>query len=257
MQLRGCLRRSDPRRDGVGSRRDILGEPAAGPAIGPSRRLLPETAPAVLGSRARDRARGGNRLAASRGSPGTHVVSAPVADKPAATWAAGELRAPGFSLVDQLGAPVARVVSRPRGHRHLHRSALSRLLPARGEHLNDVVRGFPAGSRPRSSPSASTSTATRARTCCRTRANGSSSRSGAGVSAARRSSRGSGRAYHMVCSQRRRKSPACRCTRSCIPRPRTSSTRAGYQRASSSGRTAPAALRARYGLVVVVARAAA
>ena len=63
-------------------------------------------------------------------STGPAVTSAVVQ-----TWAAGKAPAPAFTLNDQHGqAGHARLAPRPAGDRHVHRSAVPRLLPARGDH---------------------------------------------------------------------------------------------------------------------------
>jgi cytochrome oxidase Cu insertion factor (SCO1/SenC/PrrC family) len=82
-------------------------------------------------------------------SPGTHSDAAPVADRPAGTWAAGELRAPAISLVDQTGAPVSLAAYRGRPVIVTFIDPLCRdYCPLEAQHLNDVVRSFPAGSMP-------------------------------------------------------------------------------------------------------------
>jgi protein SCO1 len=75
--------------------------------------------------------------------------SAPVSDGPAATWPAGKLRAPSIRLVDQNGASLS--LASYRGHPVVITfiDPLCRdYCPLEASHLNDVVRSFPAGSRP-------------------------------------------------------------------------------------------------------------
>jgi protein SCO1 len=82
-------------------------------------------------------------------SPRAGGNSAPVADEPAATWAAGALRAPDISLVDQSGAPLSLASYRGRAVVVTFIDPLCRdFCPLEAQHLNEVVRSFPAGSRP-------------------------------------------------------------------------------------------------------------
>jgi len=83
----------------------------------------------------------------------THASSgdtvAPVSDGPAGTWAAGKLRAPAISLVDQNGAAVSLASFRGRPVVVTFIDPLCRdYCPLEVSHLSDVVRSFPAGSRP-------------------------------------------------------------------------------------------------------------
>jgi cytochrome oxidase Cu insertion factor (SCO1/SenC/PrrC family) len=81
--------------------------------------------------------------------PRAHSSAAPVARGPAATWAAGKLRAPDISLVDQTGAPLSLASYRGRSVVVTFIDPLCRdYCPLEAKHLNDVVRSFPAGSRP-------------------------------------------------------------------------------------------------------------
>ena len=71
------------------------------------------------------------------------------ARRPAATWAAGTLRAPDISLVDQTGAPLSLASYRGRPVVVTFIDPLCRdYCPLEAKHLNDVVRSFPAGRRP-------------------------------------------------------------------------------------------------------------
>lgn len=82
-------------------------------------------------------------------SPHPGGTAAPVSDHPAGTWAAGELRAPDISLVDQNGAPLSLASYRGRPVVVTFIDPLCRdYCPLEASHLNDVVRSFPAGSRP-------------------------------------------------------------------------------------------------------------
>lgn len=81
--------------------------------------------------------------------PRAQSSAAPVARGPAATWAAGKLRAPDISLVDQTGAPLSLASYRGRPVVVTFIDPLCRdYCPLEAKHLNDVVRSFPAGSRP-------------------------------------------------------------------------------------------------------------
>lgn len=82
-------------------------------------------------------------------SPRTSSTAAPVSDVPAATWAAGKLRAPDISLVDENGAPLSLASYRGRPVVITFIDPLCRdYCPLEARHLNAVVRGFPAGTRP-------------------------------------------------------------------------------------------------------------
>jgi cytochrome oxidase Cu insertion factor (SCO1/SenC/PrrC family) len=75
--------------------------------------------------------------------------AAPVAAAPAATWTAGERRAPGFSLTDQNGEPVSLTALRGRPVIVTFIDPLCRdFCPTEAQHLNTVVRSFPASSKP-------------------------------------------------------------------------------------------------------------
>jgi cytochrome oxidase Cu insertion factor (SCO1/SenC/PrrC family) len=76
-------------------------------------------------------------------------ASPPAADAPAATWAAGKRRAPGFALADQHGTPVALAALRGRPVILTFIDPLCRdFCPTEAQHLNEVVRSFPAGQKP-------------------------------------------------------------------------------------------------------------
>ncbi|MGZ8715613.1 MAG: redoxin domain-containing protein, partial [Gaiellaceae bacterium] len=78
---------------------------------------------------------------------GSSAVS--LARGPAATWAAGTLRAPDISLVDENGAPLSLASYRGRPVVVTFIDPLCRdYCPLEAKHLNDVVRSFPAGKRP-------------------------------------------------------------------------------------------------------------
>lgn len=75
--------------------------------------------------------------------------AAPVADAPAATWMAGEKRAPALALTDQNGAPVSLAALRGRPVIVTFIDPLCRdFCPTEAQHLNTVVRSFPAESKP-------------------------------------------------------------------------------------------------------------
>lgn len=75
--------------------------------------------------------------------------AAPVSDAPAATWTAGQKRAPAFSLTDQNGAPVSLAALRGRPVIVTFIDPLCRdFCPTEAQHLNTVVRSFPATSKP-------------------------------------------------------------------------------------------------------------
>jgi cytochrome oxidase Cu insertion factor (SCO1/SenC/PrrC family) len=75
--------------------------------------------------------------------------AAPVAQHPAATWAAGKLRAPDIRLTDQKGAPLSLASYRGRPVVVTFIDPLCRdYCPLEARHLNEVVRSFPAGARP-------------------------------------------------------------------------------------------------------------
>ncbi len=86
-------------------------------------------------------------LALRPAAPATTAV--PVSDAPAATWAAGALRAPDFRLTDQNGAPVSLAALYGRPVIVTFIDPLCRdFCPIEAQHLNDVVNAFPRGSRP-------------------------------------------------------------------------------------------------------------
>jgi cytochrome oxidase Cu insertion factor (SCO1/SenC/PrrC family) len=75
--------------------------------------------------------------------------AAPVSDAPAATWMPGKRRAPSFSLTDQNGAPVSLSALRGRPVIVTFIDPLCRdFCPTEAQHLNTVVRSFPASSKP-------------------------------------------------------------------------------------------------------------
>lgn len=76
-------------------------------------------------------------------------TAVPVSDAPAATWAAGAQRAPGFSLTDQNGAAVSLAALRGRPVIITFIDPLCRdFCPIEAQHLNDVVNAFPQASKP-------------------------------------------------------------------------------------------------------------
>jgi cytochrome oxidase Cu insertion factor (SCO1/SenC/PrrC family) len=82
-------------------------------------------------------------------SPRSTAPTAPVSDGPAATWAAGRLRAPDIRLTDQSGAALSLASYRGRPLIVTFIDPLCRdYCPLEAQHLNEVVRSFPAGSRP-------------------------------------------------------------------------------------------------------------
>ena len=75
--------------------------------------------------------------------------AAPVSDAPAATWTAGQKRAPAFALTDQNGAPVSLAALRGRPVILTFIDPLCRdFCPTEAQHLNTVVRSFPAATKP-------------------------------------------------------------------------------------------------------------
>lgn len=75
--------------------------------------------------------------------------AAPVSDTPAATWMAGRKKATGFSLTDQNGKPVSLAALRGRPVIVTFIDPLCRdFCPTEAQHLNTVVRSFPAGHKP-------------------------------------------------------------------------------------------------------------
>jgi cytochrome oxidase Cu insertion factor (SCO1/SenC/PrrC family) len=82
-------------------------------------------------------------------SSATTTSAVPVSDVPAATWAAGEVRAPDFRLADQSGAPVSLARLRGRPVIVTFIDPLCRdFCPIEAQHLNDVVSAFPSASKP-------------------------------------------------------------------------------------------------------------
>jgi cytochrome oxidase Cu insertion factor (SCO1/SenC/PrrC family) len=82
-------------------------------------------------------------------SSATTTSAVPVSDVPAATWAAGELRAPDFRLADQSGAPVSLATLHGRRVIVTFIDPLCRdFCPIEAQHLNDVVSAFPPASKP-------------------------------------------------------------------------------------------------------------
>ena len=145
----------------------------------------------------------------------------PVNETAAATWAAGMQRAPNFTLRDQHGAPVSLAAFRGRPVIVAFIDPLCRdYCPLEAQHLNDVVRALPAGEKPAIVAVSANIYGNARRTCCWTSESGSSFRSGAGRSARRPLSAGSGARTTSRCSRRRRRSPASRCTQSAIQKPR-------------------------------------
>jgi cytochrome oxidase Cu insertion factor (SCO1/SenC/PrrC family) len=81
----------------------------------------------------------------------THAAPsvAPSSDAPAATWAAGKIRAPDFRLTDQRGAAVSLSGLRGRPVIVTFIDPLCRdFCPLEAKRLNAVARGFPAGEKP-------------------------------------------------------------------------------------------------------------
>jgi cytochrome oxidase Cu insertion factor (SCO1/SenC/PrrC family) len=82
-------------------------------------------------------------------SAGSTPTGAPVSDAPAATWAAGKVRAPGFSLTDERGRPLALAALRGRPVIVTFIDPLCRdYCPTEAQHLSDVVRSFPTAQKP-------------------------------------------------------------------------------------------------------------
>lgn len=79
----------------------------------------------------------------------TTDATAPVADAPAGTWAAGKLPAPDFALTDQSGAAVSLAALRGRPVIVAFIDPLCRdFCPLEAKRLNAVARSFPAGAKP-------------------------------------------------------------------------------------------------------------
>jgi cytochrome oxidase Cu insertion factor (SCO1/SenC/PrrC family) len=86
---------------------------------------------------------------ALRASGPSTATAVPVSDDPAATWAAGALRAPAFRLTDENGAPVSLAALRGRPVIVTFIDPLCRdFCPLEARHLNDVVNTFPQASKP-------------------------------------------------------------------------------------------------------------
>jgi cytochrome oxidase Cu insertion factor (SCO1/SenC/PrrC family) len=86
-------------------------------------------------------------LRTSSSAPAT--AAAPVSDTPAATWAAGKLRAPDFRLTDQHGEPISLAALRGRPVIITFIDPLCRdFCPLEAQHLNDVANDFEPGSKP-------------------------------------------------------------------------------------------------------------
>jgi cytochrome oxidase Cu insertion factor (SCO1/SenC/PrrC family) len=82
-------------------------------------------------------------------SPAPSSTAVPVSDAPAATWAAGALRAPDFRLTDQNGAAVSLAALHGRPVIITFIDPLCRdFCPIEAQHLNDVVNAFPQASKP-------------------------------------------------------------------------------------------------------------
>jgi cytochrome oxidase Cu insertion factor (SCO1/SenC/PrrC family) len=89
----------------------------------------------------------GVRLASTPAQALAPIV--PLSDAPAGTWAPLKLRAPGFSLADQNGAPVSLAALRGRPVIVTFIDPLCRnYCPLEAKRLNTIVRGLPAGARP-------------------------------------------------------------------------------------------------------------
>jgi len=88
-------------------------------------------------------------LGSSRSGGSSSGAAAPVSDAPAATWAAGERRAPAFALRDEGGRPLSLASLRGRPVIVTFIDPLCRdYCPTEAQHLNDVVRSFPAAEKP-------------------------------------------------------------------------------------------------------------
>jgi cytochrome oxidase Cu insertion factor (SCO1/SenC/PrrC family) len=80
---------------------------------------------------------------------GSPTAAIPVSDAPAATWRAGDKRAPGFRLTDQNGSAVSLAALRGRPVVVTFIDPLCRdFCPLEAQHLNDVVNAFPQASKP-------------------------------------------------------------------------------------------------------------
>jgi cytochrome oxidase Cu insertion factor (SCO1/SenC/PrrC family) len=77
------------------------------------------------------------------------TAAAPVSAAPAATWAAGKQRAPGFRLMDENGAAVSLAALHGRPVVVTFIDPLCRdFCPLEAQHLNEVVNAFPQASKP-------------------------------------------------------------------------------------------------------------
>jgi cytochrome oxidase Cu insertion factor (SCO1/SenC/PrrC family) len=91
----------------------------------------------------------GALLLVGRPHPTASADAAPVSDAPAATWRAGTRPAPGFRLADERGRPVSLAAFRGRPVIVTFIDPLCRdYCPTEAQHLNDVVRAFPAAQKP-------------------------------------------------------------------------------------------------------------
>lgn len=80
---------------------------------------------------------------------GPSPTAVPVNDAPAATWAAGEIRAPDFRLKNENGAPVSLAALHGRPVIVTFIDPLCRdFCPIEARHLNEVVNAFPPRSKP-------------------------------------------------------------------------------------------------------------
>jgi cytochrome oxidase Cu insertion factor (SCO1/SenC/PrrC family) len=85
----------------------------------------------------------------ARRSPAPSSTAVPVSDAPAATWAAGALRAPDFRLTDQNGTAVSLAALHGRPVIITFIDPLCRdFCPIEAQHLNDVVNTFPQATKP-------------------------------------------------------------------------------------------------------------
>jgi cytochrome oxidase Cu insertion factor (SCO1/SenC/PrrC family) len=76
-------------------------------------------------------------------------AAVPVSDAPAGAWAAGTIRAPGFTLTDQDGAAVSLAALRGRPVIVTFIDPLCRdFCPLEAKRLNEVARSFPADRKP-------------------------------------------------------------------------------------------------------------
>jgi cytochrome oxidase Cu insertion factor (SCO1/SenC/PrrC family) len=88
-------------------------------------------------------------LLVGRGHGSSSAGTPPASDLPSATWAAGEVRAPGFRLADEDGRPFSLAALRGRPVIITFIDPLCRdFCPIEARHLSDVERSLPAASRP-------------------------------------------------------------------------------------------------------------